>query len=241
MDNRKKTGISVAVISMLLIMGSVYWSRRSEPEPRPAPEVPASAAASEAPQSTSLTEIGDPETVTDNGETVVYTPKQIIQTTFGPVRISEGTVTDAGHVSSGKVAVYYLNADGKTVRKAFVPAVESGSFGQIGKVTVRSDFGPYPVLLVEGGGTWQGYSCGVTTPVELTPDGPVVLADVPTTYSNSGAVEDGAVAYEGQIQPRPDGKGFDVVYTGEGQTFTETYLRKGQTFTGPKTSRMPTC
>lgn len=239
MDNRKKFGISAAALFILLVMGSLYLSKHSETKSEPAPEALSSAAASDAPH---LAELGDPETVqAANDETVVYTPKQLIQTVFGPVLISEGTVTNASHASSGKVAVYYLNADGKTVRKAFVPALESGSFGQIGGLSVRTDLGPNPVVLVEGGGTWQGYSCGFTTPVELTPEGPVTSPAILTAYSYSGAVEGGAIEYEGQIRPRPDGKGFDVVYSGEGKSFTETYLRKGKTYSGPETSQMPTC
>jgi hypothetical protein len=179
-------------------------------------------------------------------EQVKFTPGGLVQAPFGQVLIAPGEVVDAAHVSAGKVAAVYLKrtAKGFAVTKRFLPAMETGSHGHIAKWRVSRAFGPLPVVSVEGGGTWQGYTCMVTTLLELAPDKPRELVTVPLYYDNSGAMEQGkrATTINGRIARIVPGKSFDVVYSGA-RTFTERYVRRGDTFAlaGGGESKMEIC
>ena len=165
-------------------------------------------------------------------EDVKYTPGDLVQAPFGPVLLSPGEVMKAAHVNSGKLAIVYLKPSDKgfEVVKKFVPAAETGSFGKIVDWSVNRSFGDNPVVSVNGGGTWQGYTCSVTTLVELTPAGPVELATVPLTYDDSGAAAGKKpTQITGRIDNIQPGKSFDVVYFGS-KEFTEHYVRKGNVY-----------
>jgi hypothetical protein len=179
-------------------------------------------------------------------ENVKYTPGELVQAPFGPVLLSPGEVEEASHVNSGKLAVFYLkpSAKGFDVVRRFVPAAEVGSFGKIVDWSVSRSFGDNLVVMVNGAGNWQGYSCSVTTLLELGPDGPKQLVTVPMTYDNSRA-PDGAKnlkQFTGRIDNIKPGKSFDVIYFGS-KDFTDHYVRAGNTYaiaSGGK-SRMQTC
>ncbi|ESQ80170.1 SHOCT domain-containing protein [Asticcacaulis sp. YBE204] len=184
------------------------------------------------------------QTTVRAAESVTYMGKHLVSAPFGPVLISEGTVDNAGHVSAGKVAVHYLKPEGDhfAVTKAFLPALESGSFGQVAGTQVRKEFASNPTLETDGGGTWQGYTCSWLTLTELTPEGPVARATVPMVYSNSGATDKNPVTIEGKITKIVANASFDVTYSGT-RSFVERYVRKGDTYvldTG-KASAMETC
>jgi hypothetical protein len=178
-------------------------------------------------------------------EQVKFTPGALVQTPFGPALLAPGEVVDAAHVNAGKMGVVYLRKTPKgfAVTKRFVPALQTGSFGEIGKWQVRRAFGAMPVVSVEGGGTWQGYTCTVTTLLELAPDKPGELVTVPTYYDDAGAAADGKrpTRITGRFAHIVPGKSFDVVYSGS-RSFTEHYSRRGDAYvlTGGE-SRMPTC
>jgi hypothetical protein len=179
-------------------------------------------------------------------ENVRYTPGDLINAPFGPVLLSPGEVVSPAHASSGKLAAIYLTRtdNGFSVAKKFVPATETGSYGKIGEWSVSRSFGELPVVTVDGGGTWQGCTVSVTTLIELTPDGPKELADVPMTYDNAGAVPEGQqpMRISGRIEKIVPGKSFDVVYFGS-KDFTEHYVRKGESYVlaAGGESRMHTC
>ncbi len=165
-------------------------------------------------------------------ESVRYAPGDLIDAPFGPVLLSAGEVVGAAHASSGKLAAIYLRRSDKgfSVAKKFVPATETGSFGKIGSWSVSRSFGALPIVTVEGGGTWQGYTCSVTTLLELAPDGPKELVTLPMTYDNSGAVEGKKpTQISGRIEKIVPGKSFDVVYFGS-KDFTDRYVRKGDSY-----------
>jgi hypothetical protein len=166
-------------------------------------------------------------------ESVRYTPGDLVNAPFGPVLLSPGEVVGPAHANSGKLAAIYLTRTDKgfTVAKKFVPAAETGSFGKIGGWSVSRSFGALPIVTVEGGGTWQGYTCSVTTLLELAPDGPKELVTLPMTYDNSGAVGDGKKPKQinGRIEKIVPGKSFDVVYFGS-KDFTDRYVRKGDSY-----------
>jgi hypothetical protein len=177
-------------------------------------------------------------------ETVKYTPAAVVEAPFGPVLISIGEVVEGSHASSGKVAAIYLrrSSQGFAVTKRFIPAMESGSFGSIGRWRVSRVYGRLPVVEVEGGGTWQGYTCSLTALLELAPDKPRELVTVPLYYDDAGAVAEGkkAVRIEGHIVRAIPDKSFDVDYSGT-RRFSDHYVRRGDAYVLAGKSRMETC
>jgi hypothetical protein len=179
-------------------------------------------------------------------ESVRYKPGALVETPFGAVLLSEGKVLDPAHVSAGKLAAIYLKrtSRGFAVVKRFIPATESGSFGILEGWALNRSYGPLPVAVVSGGGTWQGYTCGVSTLLELAPQNPRELVTVPLYYDDEGAVAPGkrATTITGRIDHIVSGKSFDVIYSGSKQ-FTERYVRRGDTYVlaGGRETRVPTC
>ena len=179
-------------------------------------------------------------------EQVKFKPGALVQTPFGPALIAPGEVVDAAHVSAGKMGVVYLRRTprGFAVTKRFVPAMQTGSFGALESWRVSRAYGPLPVVTVSGGGTWQGYTCSVTTLLELAPDKPRELVTVPLHYDDGGAVTEGkkATAIDGKFARIVPGKSFDVIYSGT-KHFTERYVRRGDAYVlaGGGESKMDTC
>lgn len=178
-------------------------------------------------------------------EDVRYAPGRLIWPAFGPVLLSEGQVQDPAHVSAGKIAIHYLKpgADRFEVVRAWPAGVSTGSFGKVAHWAVSPRFSTWPVIVSEGGGTWQGYTCSWLTLTELRPGGPVELATVPLAYDDSGArTEEGeAKSIEGKVLNVVRNQSFDVVYSGS-RAFSEHYVRSGDRYApaGGK-STMETC
>jgi hypothetical protein len=185
--------------------------------------------------------------VTSDGadEDVRYAPGKLIWPAFGPVLLSEGQVQDPAHVSAGKIAIHYLKpaADRFEVVRAWPAGVSTGSFGKVAHWAVSPRFSTWPVIVAEGGGTWQGYSCSWLTLTELRPNGPVELATVPLAYDDAGArTEPGeSKSIQGKILNVVRNQSFDVVYSGS-RAFSEHYVRGGDRYVvaGGK-SGMETC
>jgi len=179
-------------------------------------------------------------------ETFKYMPGSLVVAPFGPVLISPGDVLDAPHASSGKIAAIYIKRTpgGLIVARRFAPAMENGSFRSIGNWRVSRSFGTMPVVTVEGGGTWQGYTCTVTSLLELPPDKRRELITLPLYYSDGGAVLPPKRATEviGRITHGIPGLAFDVVYSGS-KHFTERYLRRANQYVlaEERETHMPTC
>ena len=177
-------------------------------------------------------------------EDVRYAPGKLIWPAFGPVLLSEGQVQDPAHVSAGKIAIHYLKPAGDRfeVVRAWPAGVSTGSFGKVAHWAVSPRFSTWPVIVSEGGGTWQGYTCSSLTLTELKPGGPVELATVPLAYDDSGAKADGeAAAISGKVLNVVKNQSFDVVYSGS-RAFSEHYVRSGDRYVvaGGK-STMATC
>ena len=97
------------------------------------------------------------------------------------------------------------------------------------------------MIQVEGGGTWQGYTCSVTTLVELRPEGPAEIASFPSLYDDGGAVEDKPQSIRGRIADIRKGQGFTVKFEGT-RSFTERYVWRGGKYEREGgESRIPTC
>jgi hypothetical protein len=165
-----------------------------------------------------------------NREATKFTPGKLVWAPFGPVLLSEGNVLDASHASAGQLAAIYLkpNGTGFAAEKKFIPAVESGSFGSLSEWSVSLNLSSNPVVYVEGGGTWQGYTCSVATLLELAPNAPVEIAQIPVYYSNAGTITDNSKPTElkGRIANVVEGQSFDVSYSGS-RRFTDHYVRRG--------------
>lgn len=179
--------------------------------------------------------------VTIEGEKIRYEPVALAEVEGRRALVAKGTVIDAAHVTSGKVAAIYFGPDGKVVRRD-LKAVESGSSGVIADVSVSTKFGPLPMIVAEGGGTWQGYSCDLVRLVELAPTGPRELADIATYYDDSGVNPDAnmGTTLTGKIANIQPGKSFDVVYSGS-RRFTETWVRHGDKYALVGQTRMLSC
>lgn len=179
----------------------------------------------------------------ENAE-VQFKPARLVKTTFGPVLISIGRDLNEGQAQSGKVAVHYLTASssGVTVKKAFVPFVETGTMGQIGEWSISKSLAEFPVIYVEGTGTWEGNTCTKADLVELRPEGPVSSKPIPVYYDDAGAVVSKyPKGVKGKmINVRKD-QSFSINYTGD-LNFVENYRKNGVRFerVGGET-KMPTC
>ena len=184
-------------------------------------------------------------TGSDVEERVRYRPGALVETSVGPVLIAPGEVLEPAHASAGKVAAIYMERTphGYAVARRFVPAMETGSFGKIADWSVSKAYGPHPVVVVEGGGIFQGYLCSLATLLELAPAGPRELVTVPLSYDDSGAVGDGRATHiEGRIENVRSGQSFDIVYSGT-RSFRETYVRRDETYAlaGGGESKMDRC
>jgi hypothetical protein len=170
---------------------------------------------------------------TDDDARIAYEPGTLVDTPFGPVLVNEGKVVDAAHVDSGHVAIHYLAPAGRGYRivKAFPDAIQSGSFGQMSEFAVSDTYSALPVIYTQGGGTWQGYSCGWTQLTELKPDGPVELVNFQDSYSNGGAAMDekDAQSIAGKIADVVPDTSFKVNFTGD-RSFTARYVRAGDKY-----------
>ncbi|WP_219237043.1 hypothetical protein [Stakelama flava] len=154
----------------------------------------------------------------------VLSHHKLVAAPFGPVLVSEGTAQDAAHASAGFISAIYLkqDGDGYTVAHRYPHAIETGSFGEVGEWKIRDDLLDLPVIEAKGGGTWQGYSCGYTDLVELTPQGPLTVARFQNAYSNKGAVTDDGTNITGTIAQVTPGQAFTVHFTGS-RSFDATY------------------
>jgi hypothetical protein len=175
---------------------------------------------------------------------IAFDDDKLVDTPFGAVLLRHGHVKDFGHGDTGVVNAFYLKpqGDGFTLAHAWPEIIQSGSMGDFGEWYVSRTLARYPVVGVEGGGTWQGCTVSFLTLVELRPEGPAQLADVPLLYDDSGMVEDGARHIKGRLtDPVPD-KGFTLRYEGT-ERFAERYVRQGSKFVlehGGE-SRVPGC
>jgi hypothetical protein len=156
---------------------------------------------------------------------------KLVDTGFGPVLLRHGKIPDAGHAEGGVIAAYYLRAQdgGFALAKAYPEAAVSGSFGDLAKWSVSDKFAALPVLVIEGGGTWQGCTVGQTDLIELRPNGPASLASIVTIFDDSGMGQDPSQSLEGSFADIVRDRSFTVRYKGTG-SFAERYVRRGDRF-----------
>ncbi len=168
---------------------------------------------------------------TEDGSVIDFQPGVLVETPFATVLVSEGRTEGGYHVDSGHVAIHYLVPEGHSYRvtKAFPDAIQIGSWGMMSMMKVSRKFSNLPVVYTEGGGTWQGNSCGWVQLTELQPSGPVEL--VRFMYSaDLYDMQDGtSYSSHGQITDIIKNKSFAVRFTGD-TNFTAHYIRSGNTY-----------
>lgn len=174
-----------------------------------------------------------------------FRPGLLVKAPFGPVLLSEGQVLGPRSASTGKLAIVYMasSRQGLRPRARFIPAIESGSMGRLGEWGIRSDFGPYPVVEVQGFASWRGVSCAWTTLLELRPEGPFELATIPTGFDDSEARVDGSpMRIEGRIRNVDPGRAFEMDYLGS-VDFRDRFIRQGPRYVlaGNGQTRMKSC
>lgn len=238
---RVSVPLVLGVVGAIAATGAIGWvvgGNIIQPAPAPTPTVRPTPTPSPSPSETHTDRLADAERAafpsgrsleTEDGVRVLFAPGTLVDAPFGPVLVSQGHVPDASHADSGYVAVHYLTAAdaGFTVARAFPEAVKSGSFGEMSEMAVSSKFGDLPVIYTEGGGTWQGYTCGWTTLTELRPDGPKELVTFMDSYEDGNSDEGGSTA--GKIADIVPGRSFTVTFTGA-RNFTAIYIRRGDRY-----------
>ncbi|WP_249341268.1 MULTISPECIES: hypothetical protein [unclassified Sphingomonas] len=234
---------AAAILMPALALAGCGGDEARKPAPAPTPEAGASAAPAPDPAArlAAAVHAAWPEGVKQGP--VTFDDNKLIDTGFGPVLVSHGHVPDAAHADGGTIAVTYLDPDGAgfRVRKSFPKALETGSFGDLAEWSVSGEFLDQPVIHAEGGGTWQGYTCSVTTLVVLRPDGPMEVANFPSLYDDSGAVADGARSIQGKIVEIRKQQGFVVKFEGT-RSFAERYVWRGGKYRREGgESQIPTC
>jgi hypothetical protein len=151
---------------------------------------------------------------------------RLIRTAHGPVRVTEIAVRRASHAEAGHLTVTYLSRrDGNIVENVeYAGVVEAGSFGRMAGWTIDDRFSDWPVIVTEGGGTWQGQTCSWTILTELLPTGPIELATFQASLLTDGVPSGKREDVEGEIVSIERNKSFTVRYTGT-QNFENTYRR----------------
>jgi hypothetical protein len=232
---------AAALLLPALMLAGCGGNQAPKPAPTPSPSVAATPAVDPALRLAAAVKAAWPEGVKQGP--ITFDDNKLIDTAFGPVLVSHGHVRDAAHVDAGTIAVHYLEAQGTgfRVRQSFPKAAESGSFGDLAEWSVSDKFLDQPVIYVEGGGTWQGYTCSFTSLVALLPEGPREVASFQSLYDDGGAVEDKAQSIRGKIADIHKQQDFTVKFTGT-RSFAEHYVWRGGKYQREGgASQVPTC
>ena len=173
----------------------------------------------------------DPEPgmpVIRDGEEIVAT--RLIETPFGPVRITELAVRDPSHGTPGALTVTYLaRQDGELVTAIEYPhTVETGSNGRMAAWHVDDRFTDWPMLVAEGGGTWQGETCTWITLTELRPTGPLLQASWQSYHATDGSLGEPEETV-GEVVDIKRNDRFTVRYTGS-QEFENTWFKRADLY-----------
>ena len=186
---------------------------------------------------------------------VAYSADKLVKLANDAVAlVSSGTVEDAGHVTSGYLAIHYLKWDGTAwVRAGAWPQfLEGGSFGSPGEVTTGRGLFVGPTVQLEGGWSGQGCSVSYIDLVELTPERPVLRAgqilsgfEFPDPAAEDGErganPEEGHGVTEGKLAILAPGQSFRMTYDGDFPNAV-TYVRSGETYRPTaSTDGLPSC
>ena len=115
--------------------------------------------------------------------------------------VSKGTNQEDAHVAAGRISAHYIK-DGEVIGTWQDLAFGNG-FGQPPDYSLRTGLLNYPTMMVKSGWMGQGYVVGSEDVIEITPDGPMFRASVPTLDDTTGAAYDELkpCVLEGTIKP----------------------------------------
>ncbi len=157
--------------------------------------------------------------------------------------VSEGQGGE-GHVSAGSLSIHYLRRTPAGFERtgSWPSILVTGTWGSPPEWTIRNDLMPFPTLVAEGGGTWQGTTCTWAHLVELIPERPMVRVNqIGLSYGDGGAREEGAeTSMEGVIMPGERGRTIRVRYTGDVDA-TVTYAKVGDVYDPVNLPDLPGC
>lgn len=179
----------------------------------------------------------------EGGQRYTFDDDKLLDTSFGPVLISEGSAVDPGHASAGRIDIAYLRPEGTgfALVRNYPAAAIAGSFGRLSSWQVDDRFADMPTLRTEGGFTGQGITCSAVVLTELRPTGPVEMAQVPIGVDNTGSGLPGADdSVEGSFTDIRRNQGFAVRYSGS-KAFTDRWERKGDRYVPIGPSQVPEC
>jgi uncharacterized caspase-like protein len=127
--------------------------------------------------------------------------------------VAKATARSDAHVSNGYITAHYIK-DGEIIGSW--PNLGFGNgHGLPPDYSLRTGLLNYPTMMLQSGGTGQGYTVGFETLIEITPDGPQTRADIETLEDTSGGANDvlQPCTLEGRIRPsRASGDTFYVDY-----------------------------
>ncbi len=236
--------------AVLAVVAGLGWMRPREaapPAPPPATPTPAptsTLSAKDRLAAAVAVAFKDGRARTDEGgQRYTFDDDKLVDTPFGPVLISEGSVVDPGHASAGRIDIAYLRpeGDGFTLVRNYPAAAIAGSFGRLSSWQVDDRFADMPTLRTEGGFTGQGITCSAVVLTELRPTGPVEMAQVPIGVDNTGSGLPGADdSVEGSFTDISRNQGFAVRYAGS-KAFTDRWERKGDRYVLIGPSQVPEC
>lgn len=171
-----------------------------------------------------------PEFTTEDGTVLHFTPGALVQAPFGLVLLSPATAEMPSPLTFGALGVHYLTAQGKGLRVtgSWPDAVGGGTMGNPPDWQIDDRLARWPVVIAKTLEGNQGIFSEYTQLVELSPQGPHVLAVFRSSFSDgSGDTGDAPVQdIEGRIVNIRRDQSFDVEFTGTAQ-FRQTFARRG--------------
>ena len=186
-----------------------------------------------------------PLTETHDGQTTIRTYRSGKLVPLGGARYALVSSGEGGgaHSEAGSITIHYLTKGDESFELvgSWPSLVIGGTFGHPPEWSVRTDLMQGPTLELISGGTWQGYTCGWTSLVELTPKRPIIRADgIITSYSSIGALGDSGKEMEGIIRPGIKSETFVVNYKGSFNSKV-TYANVGTVYDPLEPPDLPNC
>jgi len=149
------------------------------------------------------------------------------------------------HAASGALSIHYLKKTPQGFERtgAWPNFLTGGSWGAAPDWKIRNDLMPGPALITTAGGTWQGYSCGWTDVVELTPQRPILRAETLRTSYEDASKDEPGPSYDSVLEPGEKGRTFRLRYDkpGDKKGPVVTYARVGEVYDPVSPPDMPWC
>lgn len=189
---------------------------------------------------------GPRELYTDADRKILYQAGLLLWEPFGAILILPG-IGEATPVHIGTLGIFYLTEqDGKFVEIGrWEDAIPGSILGNPPDYTISHGLGTNSVIISTAGGVWQGFACNITKLTELRPEGPQLIAQFDSGYSNAGAVikDDEVRSITGKVTNFRATHSFEVEYSGTSK-FKHQYTLKDDYYERINRSseqELPTC